>query len=33
MTPLRIAWLRARYGMTEAQAALVALLAWGAQDD
>lgn len=32
MTPLRIARLRARYGLTAAQAALVAALAWGASD-
>jgi hypothetical protein len=30
MTALRIARLRARFGLTAAQAALVAALAWGA---
>ena len=29
MTALRISRLRARYGLTAAQAALVAALAWG----
>ena len=33
MTPLRIARLRARYGLTAAQAALVAALAWGQDHD
>lgn len=33
MTALRIARLRARFGLTFAQAALVAALAWGADND
>jgi hypothetical protein len=33
MTALRIAHLRARYGLTATQAALVAALAWGGGDD
>lgn len=32
MTALRIARLRARFGLTAAQAVLVAALAWGAGD-
>ena len=32
MTGFRIARLRARYGLTSAQAALVATLMWGAGD-